>query len=182
VAAVDAVGAAVNLGQVFTISGIVHGVNMNGNGLSITVIDETGGIGIYGPTPMAGYPVVTEGDEVVITGQVDQFNGLTQLSFLTSIELISSGNALMDPIVLTELNESHESHLVTIECVFIVDPTKWTGAGSGFTVKVENAEGTQYDIRIDNDVDLYSAPVPTGTFNVTGLVGQFVFGPPFLTG
>ena len=181
-AAVDGEGVAVNLGEVYTITGIVHGVNMNGNGLSITVIDGTGGVGLYAPTPMAGYPVATEGDSIVVTGQVDQFNGLTQLSFLTSIELISQGHALMEPIVVTELNENHESHLVTIECVFLVDASQWTGAGSGFTVKVENVDGNQFDMRIDNDVDLYSTAAPVGTFNLTGIVGQFVFGPPFLSG
>src|SRR5690554_2730768 len=180
-AEVDAEGVAINDGEVYTITGIVHGVNMNGNGLSITLIDHTGGIGIYAPTPMGDY-APTEGDSIVVTGEVDQFNGLTQLSFLTSLELISQGHDLMEPIVITELNESYESLLVTVECVYLVDPSQWTNTGSGFNVDITDGEGLLMAMRIDNDVDLYGGPAPEGTFNLTGLVGQFVFGPPYLTG
>ena len=180
VAAVDADGVAVNNGATFTVAGIVHGGNMNAAGLSFTIIDQTGGIGLYSPTPLSDY-VVTEGDSVVVEGLVNQFNGLTQLT-PSSIVLISQGNATMTPIVVTSLNENLESQVVTMECLFIPDPSQWTGTGSGFTVKVENAAGVQFDMRIDNDVDLFSAPAPTGGFNLTGIVGQFDNSSPFLSG
>lgn len=179
VAAVDADGVAVNNGQEFTIAGIVYGVNMNTNGLSFTVIDQTGGIGMYSGTPVDGY-VVNEGDSVVITGVVNQFNGLTQMT-PSSIQLISEDNPLMDPIVVTELSENVESHLVKIECVYLVDPSQWTGSGSGFNVTVTNGT-SEFAMRIDNDVDLYSAAAPTGTFNLTGIVGQFDNQSPYLSG
>lgn len=179
VAAVDADGVAINNGTEFTIAGIVYGVNMNAAGLSFTVNDQTGGIGFYSGTPVDGY-VVTEGDSVVITGVVNQFNGLTQMT-PASIELISQGNALAEPTVITELNENYESHLVTLECVYLADPSQWSNEGSGFNVTVTNGT-TEYAVRIDNDVDLYSAEAPTGTFNVTGIVGQYDSESPYLEG
>lgn len=180
-AAVDAEGIAINLGEEYTVTGIVHGVNMNGNGLSITLIDGTGGVGLYSPTPVA-YEVA-EGDSIVVTGTVDQYNGLTQLSYLSPIEFISSEHDLMDPIVVTELTENHESQLVMVECVYLEDASQWTtGSGNGgFSVTVTNGTDS-YTVRINNDVELYNAEAPTGTFNLTGLVGQFVFDPPYLTG
>ncbi len=180
VAAVDVDGVAVNNGADFTIAGIVHGVNMNAAGLSFTIIDQTGGIGLYSGTPLSDY-TVTEGDSVVVEGSVNQFNGLTQIS-PTSIVLVSQGNNTMTPIVVTALDENIESNVVKLECVFIPDPSQWTGNGSGFNVTVENADGIQFALRIDDDVDLYSAPVPTGGFNVTGIVGQFDNSSPFLSG
>ncbi len=147
VAEVNADGVAINVGEVYTITGIVHGVNMRPAGLTMIVIDETGGISLFGPTPV-DY-VVTEGDSVIVTGQVDQYRGLTQLSFITSIELISPGHDLMDPIVTTELHEDLESLLVTVECVYLVDPTQWKTTGtSAFNVKITDGADLLMDMRI----------------------------------
>lgn len=172
----DAQGVAVNNGVEYTIAGIVHGVNMNAAGLSFTVIDETGGIGIYSGVPVDGY-TVTEGDSIHLTGTVNQFNGLTQMG-PSSIALITQGNEVNEPTVVTELSEATESQVIKIECVFIPNPSQWSNSGSGFTVQVSNGTNT-FDIRIDNDVDLYSAPVPVGTFDVVGIGGQFDNSSPF---
>ena len=179
-AAVDADGVAINLGEVFTISGIVHGVNMRPAGLTMIVIDETGGISLFGPTPVTY--VVTEGDSVVVTGQIDQYMGLTQLSYITSIELISQGHDLMDPIVTTELSEDLESLLVKVECVYLVDPSQWKTEGNAFNVKITDGADLLMDMRILPAVDIFGQPAPTGTFNLTGLIGQFDSSSPYLSG
>ena len=180
VAAVDADGVAVNNGTEFTVAGIVHGVNMNAAGLSFTIIDQTGGIGLYSNDPLDDY-TVTEGDSVVVTGTVNQFNGLTQLT-PTSIVLVSQGNDTMEPIIVTSFDESVESQVVTVECVYLLEPGQWTGTGSGFNVTITDGADLQLTVRIDNDVDLYSATAPTGTFNISGIVGQFDSNSPFLEG
>ncbi len=175
----DADGVAVLDGQEVTIAGLVYGENMNGNGLSFTIIDQTGGIGLFTQTVVDGY-VVNEGDSVVITGTVGQFAGLTQLN-PSSIDLISSGNPIAEPTVVTELSDATVSQLVKIECVFLLDPTEWTGAGSGFNVAVSDGVN-EFAVRIDNDVDLYSQNAPSGTFDVTGIGGQFDNSFPFTEG
>jgi hypothetical protein len=166
----DADGFPVNFQEEFTVEAVVYGVNLNGSGQQFTLRDATGGIGVFSSTVVDDY-VVTEGDLIRLTGTVGFFNGLTQLN-PTAIQFISADNPLEEPVVVTELTEANESQLIKLECVFLTEPGQWSGAGSGFNVTVSN--GTQeYQVRIDNEVDLYSLPAPEGTFDVTGIGGQF---------
>ncbi len=179
-AEVDDDGVALHDGEVFSVGGVVYGVNMNANGLSFTMRDHTGGIGVYSNVPVGGY-TVTEGDSVLVTGTVDQFNGLTQLSPATAVTFISADNPLSDPIVVTAFEESLESNLLKLECVYLTEPGQWTGSGSGFNVTVSNGT-TEFALRIDNDIDLFSLPAPAGTFDVVGILGQFDNSFPYLGG
>lgn len=159
------------------IQGVVYGVNMRPAGLQFTIIDENNdGIGLFFNEGDLGY-TVNEGDEVVVQGEISQFNGLLQINPV-SVDLIDQGNMLFDPTVVTELNEETESQLVTLQDVTLVDPNDWTNAGSGFNVDVTDGTNT-YTVRIDADIDLYGMAAPTGTFNVTGLGGQFDNSSPF---
>lgn len=180
VAETDGDGVVINDGTPYTIAGVVYGPNMRLTGLSFTVRDQTGGIGIFAPGDVDGY-VVTEGDSVVITGVADQFNGLAQLSNLESIELISQGNPISEPVLVTSLSEATESQLIKIECVTIVDPGQWSNSGSGFNVLVSNGTD-EFAMRIVNAVDLYGATPPTFSFDVIGIGGQFDNSSPFLSG
>ncbi len=175
----DATGVAVNNGTEFTVAGLVYGENMNGGGISFTIIDQTGGVGVYSNSAVDDY-VVAEGDSIVLTGTINQFAGLTQMS-PSSISLISQGNEIAEPTVITEFTDAMESQLVKLECVFLTDPGQWTGSGSGFNVTVSNGS-TEFTLRIDNDVDLYTAPAPSGTFDVTGIGGQFDSNAPLTEG
>jgi hypothetical protein len=179
-AATDANGVAVNLGAVKAVEGTVHGVNMRTSGLSFTIIDETGGVGIFSPSTTFDY-TVTEGDNVIVVGEVGQFNGLTQLQNIESIALVSQDNMLMDAQVVTAFSEATESQLINLACVSIVDPSQWTGAGSGFNVTVTDGEN-EFAMRIVNTVELYAQPAPTGEFSLTGIGGQFDNQTPFLEG
>lgn len=179
VAEVDTNGAAINEGQEFTIQGRVLGGNFSTSGIQFTVIDATGGIGIFNFSPVSGYSPV-EGDDVVITGTVDQFNGLTQLN-PSSIQLVSQGNPIPAPTPVTSLGEDTESALVVFECATLIDTTQWDNSGSGFNVDVTNGTDTIV-VRIDNDVDLYNEPAPAGEFDVVGIGGQFDFSSPFTSG
>lgn len=152
------------------IRGIVYGINLRPFGLQFTLIDPTGGMAVFSNDP---YPYeVTEGDSLHIQGIIGQFRGLTQI-LVENIEVISSGNALSLPTAVSALDEATEGEFVSLECVHLVDATQWTNSGStGFTVDISNGVDT-FDLRIDNDVDLYSLPAPEGTFHVSGLGGQF---------
>jgi cytochrome c-type biogenesis protein CcmE len=157
--------------------GIVHGSNFNPGGVQFSLIDETGEITVYSNDAL-GY-TVTEGDSIHVIGTLDQYNGLAQI-VATEIELISSDNEMEEPDLVTELNESTESDLISINCVQLVDPLEWTpGEGNGgFTVDISDGNNT-YSLRIDSAVDLYNEPAPTGTFSIIGIGGQFDFGAPF---
>jgi hypothetical protein len=155
------------------VRGVVYGYDLRGgNGVQFTLRDATGGIGVFTSSATIGYTTVTAGDSLHIIGRVEQFNGLTQMGTLDTIIFVTAGRPIEAPVVVDSLGEFTESEWVKIECVKLVNPTQWTGTGSGFTAQITNGTST-FDLRIDNDVPLYSAPAPAGWFDVTGLGGQF---------
>lgn len=179
--AIDADGVAVNSGNTLVIEGRVYGINMRPGGLQFTLIDgDNEGIGVFSSSENFDY-TVTEGDQLRIYGTVSQFNGLTQIA-PDSLEIIEAGIPIITPRITTILGEEEESSLVTIEDVKIIDPSEWSGSGSGFNVSVTNGTDT-FTVRIDADVvDLYEGDAPQGTFNVTGIGGQFDSSSPYFDG
>ncbi len=175
VTTVDANGLPDSIDVTCELRGIVYGVNLRAGagGLQFTIIDPDNfedGISVFNSSGNYGY-TVTEGDLVACQGSIGHFNGLGQI-YLDSVFVVSTGNALEDPQPTTVLDESTESKLVKLFNVTIVDPTDWTGTGQGFNVDV--TDGTSvWEVRIDNDVDLYSQPAPTGLLNITGIGSQF---------
>jgi DNA/RNA endonuclease YhcR with UshA esterase domain len=178
-AATDVDGVAVNSGTEYNIQGVVLGVNLSSTGQQFTMVDATGGIGVFSSTIVSAY-TVTEGDVLVLTGTVNQFNGLTQIA-PSSIVVLSQGNAIPNPVDVDQLGELTESRLVVFECATVLDTAAWTNTGSGFNVLVSNGTDT-ITVRVDNNTDLYNAPVPTGEFDVVGIGGQFDFSSPFTSG
>jgi predicted extracellular nuclease len=172
----DANGVADSSGVQCELRGVVYGVDMQGSAsVSFTVIDPTGGIGVFSSNDY-GY-TVTEGDSVHIPGTIGQFNGLTQINPDTII-LVATGSALINPAVVTALDESTESELVRINGVSLVDPTQWPASGSSANVDLTDGTNT-YLMRIDSDTDVDGMPAPTGNFDVVGLGGQFDNSSPF---
>ena len=155
------------------VKGIVYGVDMQGSATSLqyTLIDPTGGVGMFrsGATaPPAITIVPEEGDSVAVYGKLGEFNGLTQVN-MDSIKLISKGNALKTPRVVTTLDESTESDLVIFKNAEIIDTL--ANSGSGTTLRISNGTN-EMDLRIDADVTLFNQPI-VGKFDVIGLGGQF---------
>jgi len=101
-------------GQVVTTTGVVTAkvsnsfFIQNGN-------DLRSGIYVYDENYLSQ---INLGDEVTITGTVDEFFTLTEIVNLTDLIVNSSGNALPDPIVLTTgeiANEDYEGMLIRVE-------------------------------------------------------------------
>jgi phosphatidylserine/phosphatidylglycerophosphate/cardiolipin synthase-like enzyme len=100
------------IGQSVSTTGIVTGVHASGYFIQEESL-EWSGIYVY---DTANTPVV--GDEIELTATVEEYFGLTELKTVTSFEILSSGNALPEPLVITtaEVNsEAFESVLVSIE-------------------------------------------------------------------
>lgn len=176
---VDASGVADSSGVNCRIVGVVYGENLRPGGLQFTLRDSTGGIGLFYGSGNLGYTVV-EGDEVEVYGTINQFNGLTQIA-PDSLNFLSAGNTLETPDVITSLGENTESDLVVFECAWLVDTAQWGGGSSGFNVDVTNGTDT-FQVRIDADVNLFTAPVPTGILHITGIGGQFDSSSPYDSG
>lgn len=185
VSTVDGDGVVDSLDVTCELTGVIYGVNLRPpNGLQFTLIDASNaddGIGLFSFSENWGL-TLEEGDEVTVRGAIGQFNGLAQMEPDT-VWTNSSGNALHDAAVVTDMSEATESKLIKFENMTFVDvATDWTGSGSGFDVRI--TDGTnEFNLRIDNDVDLYGMAAPTfNMFNVTGLGGQFDSSSPHLEG
>ena len=174
-------------------TGIVLGGNrrlLPSPGLEFFIFDpvSNAGIGVFRNANFTSNPyTVTEGDLIRVIGTVSHYNGLAQIN-VDSIVVLSSGNALPAPQVVTSMSDLTESRLIRINNLTLV-PSSSTSAqwpvsgatGSGRTPKATNGVDT-FDIRIDNDVNLFNSPAPTGTFSMIGVGSQFDLSAPLTSG
>ncbi len=177
VTTVDTAGVADSSGVQCRVSGVVYGINLRGTGLQFTIHDGTGGMGIFSSTNTFGY-TVEEGDSIVVSGEVGQFNGYAQMESLDTLYEVGSG-ILLSPINTTVLDESTESELVRINNLTLVNPSQWDNSNpNGFTVDVTNGSQT-FELRIEEQVDIFNQNAPTSSFDVIGLGSQFDNSSPF---
>ena len=88
---------------------------------------------------------------------------------------MSSGNTLVDPAIVTgPFAEVHESELIRLENVTLVDPSQWADSGS-FNFDVTDGVNT-WAVRVDSDTDIAGSAAPSGALTITGLGGQFSTG------
>src|SRR5210317_1422030 len=175
---VDANGVADSLTAMKWIKGIVTSIDFDGNGgYSFYVSDSTDGINIYNFADKSGYTSPMMGDSLIMHGSVAQYNGLTEL-IVDSIYYIAGGYTLPTPTVVTALNESTESELITLVGFDLVDPTQWPSTGSSANVDITNGTDT-LTMRIDSDTDIDGSTAPAGTFDVTGIGSQYDSSSPY---
>jgi DNA/RNA endonuclease YhcR with UshA esterase domain len=169
----DASGVADSLGVQCAISGTVYSIDFRGGGgYQFYIYDATGGIYVFNFNDVSGY-TVAPGDLIYLEGTVGQFRGQTQ--FLPdSIHLISSGNALITPAVVSQLDESTEGEYIELQGFSLVDTLQWPAAGNNANVDITNGSDTLV-IRIDSDTDIDGSPFPPPVFNVRGAGSQFSF-------
>ncbi len=183
----DENGIGINLGDLVTLRGVVTVSNQFGSPSYIQ--DNSGGISIYGSTFSSA---VQPGDEVLVSGNITQFNGLNQLESPTLHSILSTGN-LVEPLLATPSIlsgdgtlgiENYEGRLVRVNGVLVKELngttfSNWayknymlTGASSSDTVQ----------IRIDNDTQIIGMVAPAGRFDVVGVLSQFKTSLPFIGG
>ncbi len=172
------------MGEIVTIKGVITSPTINSLfSLSITVQDETAGISIYSSEDSI---LTTVGDLVQITGEVGQYNGLTQLvvSDRADIRRLGAGT-VPAPIVLSPsfytdpmYVESLESMLIQINGLTKVDG-EWPDSNDNSNLDVwdgaKSPEGDSltFKIRIDKDLDLAGMPEPVYPMNVVGFLAQY---------
>ncbi len=177
----DANGVPVHNGQMVTVRGIVTVANEFGSPTYIQ--DLTGGLAIYAQAFSAS---VQPGDEVLVSGLVQPFNGLTELVTPPFYRTLSTGNQV-DPQVVTALDiasdgtggvEQYEGLLVRLNAVTVVGSGTWTGETN---YPVADATGTT-ELRIDKETNLAGQPIPGSSFDLIGVVGQYIGSSPYIGG
>jgi Lamin Tail Domain/Calx-beta domain/Secretion system C-terminal sorting domain len=180
----NSMGTLDSLNTICSLRGIVHGANFNPGGLELTLIDATDGIRIFSANNNFGY-TPAEGDQIEVQGQVNQFNGMAEF-LLSSVQLISAGNALEVPQTVSVLGESNESHMVKLECITLVDTAQWGQFGTGFFAggfDVDVTDGVNTNVmRIDFNCDMFSLPPLDGHFTAIGIGAQMDETSPFTIG
>jgi len=172
-----------SIGVVCKLVGIVTSADFDGNaGYNFTIQDGTGGIYIFNFADKNGYQS-TQGDEIRVVGNINQFNGLTQL-FVDSITLLSSGNPLPVAPSVTMLDESTENELVKIEGAYLANPSQWPTSNTTRNLDIVTPLGDTLTMRIDFDTHIFDSIFVSGadTFTVTGVGGQFDNSAPFNSG
>ncbi len=181
VSTVDVDGVADSLGVLVELTGIVHCMDFDGNaGYSITLIDENNdGINMFNFADISGYTTPMAGDSLTVRGVIGQFNGLLQVE-VDSVNVLAQGAATMAPTVVTTLDETTESQYITMMGLTLVTPVATFPTGSN-NIDVTDGVNT-FTMRIDDDTDIPGAAAPMGTFNLTGVGGQFDNSSPYSSG
>lgn len=170
----DENGNPVLLGSEVTIKGIVTAADEVFGNSTVHLQDQGWGMCVY---DAAVEGAVDIGQEIIVTGTVDFYNGLTELASAT---LVSSGA----PTVLSvcpilrgcasladTVGETYEGLLIEIDSVTTEDD--FPAEGSWGTVSIVDTLGDTATMFIDNDTDIDGTDAPTDLFNVVGIASQY---------
>jgi len=144
--------------QIVSTSGIVTG-NFGDNYYIQDGSGEWNGLFIYesGRNPSVG-------DSVIITGEIDEYYGKTELKNVTDYYFISGNNTLPDPVVVQtgNVSEGHESVLVKVNNALCTDDNY---QANYFMWTVDDGSG---DLRIHNTAVFEFDPSQGEYYTITG--------------
>lgn len=131
-------------------------------------------------------PVIEIGDLIEVTGTIDQFNGLTELTSV-AIDVLARERPVPTPRLTTiaelrnaQNDEQFEGMIVRVEDVSIVSGT-WPPAGQDASITVTDPSTSQtITLRVDQDTNIDGTTQPTSPFDLVAVVGQFKFSSPYL--
>ncbi|MDO9578214.1 MAG: hypothetical protein Q7J16_10045, partial [Candidatus Cloacimonadales bacterium] len=135
------------VGQTVTVTGLVSGYNFKGYKDNLYLIMPDGGAwsGVY--VYACGDTNFVTGDELEITALVSEYFGLTELMNASSITLLSSGNDLPDPAVITtaQLAGEEEWEGVLVEVHDVVVTSAQNTYGEWYVTDVSATQGQMDD-------------------------------------
>ena len=148
------------------------------------VQDSSGGVGVF---DSAFVNSVQIGDTLIITGQVTQFNGLTQLINVTIDSVVGVGGA-PEYMVITAADiedegnggvENLEGRLIRLNGASLSDPDRnWPPGG-----RETASDGTgSFTIFSKKDTEIPFTPKPRGSFDIIGVISQLDINSPFTSG
>ncbi len=164
------------LGTVAFVTGVVIDAG-NNSGNSRVIYDGTAGIVVRSFDAGNESSSLVQGDSIVVSGGLSEYGLLLQIEESPIvIDLIAQGATLPNPqeITISEVSDVYESELVVIRDVTFSDVGKaFDGGGTAGNFEISDPTGSMV-FRIGNaDHPLVGTQVPSGTFDLTGYIGQF---------
>ena len=163
-----------NVGDEVTITGIViNGAEM---GSSVRYIqDGTAGIAIYPGADWSAWTEPLRGDEMTVTGEITEFNGLLEVGpSLTAVSINSSGNPLPDfeYTDLSDFGEDFEAQLLHLDQVQFQDGGGTFEGNSTYSFLLDGEQGVIY---LRSGSALEGQIIPAGEVSLRGILSQFTF-------
>lgn len=151
-----------------------RGVSLNGAELpNIRYIqDATAGIAIYG----SNLSSINEGDSVLVTGTLTNYNNLAEVTPVTSISALASVSLPAAEIItdVSTISDLQESKLVRVNaCTFANGGATFAG-NTNYNV---TSGGQTFQVRILNGSPLIGAVIPGGEVDLTGILSQYCTSP-----
>ena len=155
------------IGSTVTITGIVT----NGDELGPIryIEDATAGMALYDPTILSS---TIRGDEITVTGTLVDYNGLMEMTPVTSISVNSAGNNISPQIITpNQIGETTESELIQIDNVI------FNNAGGIFSSSTYDftSSGQTGKIYLRSGHPLIGSLIPMGTVTLIGISSQYTF-------
>ncbi|RYM31307.1 T9SS type A sorting domain-containing protein [Brumimicrobium glaciale] len=161
-------GTGISIGDNVSVTGVVHCQNYSSSGYDLTMIDSNNdGINLFSLVNVNGY-IPTEGDEIKVDGEIEQFNGMLRIN-PASITVLQQGAALQTPTNTGLLDEATESQSIKLENLSLVNgETIWPTNGN-----IEVTNGTDdFTVNVPSASAIAGTPTPTDFFNLTGIGKQ----------
>ncbi|MEL6867698.1 MAG: T9SS type A sorting domain-containing protein, partial [Bacteroidota bacterium] len=176
----DMDGNGVSVGQMVAVQGIVHCSDFAVNeAIWFWIMEANGdGIGVFANETVDNY-VVMEGDELIIEGMVEQFQGLLEIN-PSKITVLSQNNDLLDPIPVNTLTEALESKWVRLDIPGVA-PSEIQIEEIGNDILVNFPLDNQQTLTINAlsatgitrpFLESFINASTDGTFQITGIVAQ----------
>lgn len=134
--------------------------------------DHTGGLAAYDYTKMAN---VVPGDSIFITGKLVDYNNLLEISPVTSITVVSSGNQLYSPaeISIDQIGEKYEAQLVRINGVVFDNAGSTFQGNKNYNFRSNNRVGV---IRVSRDSNgIIGQMIPSGEVDIVAICSQYAY-------
>ncbi len=142
--------------------------------------DATGGLAAYSPTMLSN---VMPGDSIVVTGTLVDYNGLLEISPVTSVQVLAS-NRVVTPATVTMAQaasvfaEQYEGMLVRIDGNTSLTsaagaPATTFAGNTNYRLNGNAATALRVNSASSGATGIIGKPVPTTAFDLIGIMSQF---------
>ncbi|WP_166245253.1 immunoglobulin-like domain-containing protein [Paenibacillus turpanensis] len=170
------------IGETVTIKGIVTADNTalraNDRSISTYLQDSTAGINIYSSNG-SSFPVLEQGDEVVVQGEIKEYNGLVEIvPSAGGIQVVSKDNELPQPMGMKisqmlepVFAERAEGRLVKVTGYITNIPD--SPAGGGYNASIVDAEFNGVTLRLMTGTGIYGNVQAGKWYEVTAILSDY---------